>query len=193
MVGPWSLLLFFPGKNRGLGAPLWYLLTVGFRVRGGGCKEEEKGSHGSTDKLPGSALAHSQGPCEQRAKGQGQGLESSLPCHQGHFLDLIMTVTFPQGGLGVVPAFQLRNLQVYMYCPHLSPPSTELSPQAWGWEQISVTGLATLAAPTPRKDGPVLLTQEEGGGCVSIIGCLQADWTRVPGPCHSPRFRRSAP
>lgn len=32
-----------------------------------------------------------------------------------------MTVTFPQGVLGVVPAFQLRNLQVYMYYPPPSP------------------------------------------------------------------------
>ena len=111
---------------------------------GGGCREEEKGGHGSTDKLsflplpePSPRVPGNRG---QRAKGRGWNPAS--PCHQGYFLDLIMTVTFPQGGLGVVPAFQLRNLQVYMYCPHLSPPSTELSPQAWGWEQVSVTGLA---------------------------------------------------
>ena len=51
-----------------------------------------------------------------------------------------MTVTFPQGVLGVVPAFQLRNLQVYMYYP---PPSPTLHG----------TVTSTLADLTPRKDG----------------------------------------
>lgn len=135
---------FFPGKNRGPGAPLWYLLTVGFRVVGGGCREEEKGGHGSTDKPSFLALPKPipRVPVNRGQRAKGRGWNPAAPRHQGRSLDLIMTVTFPQGGLGVVPAFQLRNPQVYMYCPHLSPPSTELSPQAWGWEQVSVTSLA---------------------------------------------------
>ena len=78
----------------------------------------------------------------------------------------------------MLPAFQLRNLKIYVYTSaHLSLPSTEMSPQAWGQGQVSTMGLETLGAPTLRKGGArtpgqVLLTPEEGGGCRAFAAGL---------------------